>query len=678
MKLPISMINDLISVEVSESELMDALTMLGLEVEGGEKVGSDFVLDIKVVSNRGDCLSALGIARELRAKFPEATASELFSQLEQPFDLPSADSDDLKVVRDTPDCDIYFGAIFEAKPGVPTPPWVIERLEAAGMRSLGVVVDLTNYVMLETGQPLHAFDLDKLRGNNVVVRGASSGEEIELLNGEKKELFEGQLMICDAERPVAAAGVMGGADTEFSEGTKRILLESAHFDPSAVRKSRRFMNLSTEASYRFERGVDRRLATIALNRFFELYGAATGHTIKYVVVGDGEAIPEPVSIEVRVSRATELLGFEVTAEEAIQTLKNLGCGVTPRGETLVVRPPSWRNDLVQQDDLVEEVGRVLGYDRIPATLPKGEITLSGLPESVRVRRKLIDALISVGGNQCMTHTLTHPSAWDAPGVTPLKVRQSETAETISLKTSLISMLAEVARINLPDRALFFEVGRVSGSKGDSTGEKWVCGALDTRSHNHPRNSPLWNAGGYFGVKAVLEQAADHLGIELEYRAPEMPDSRFHGTRQADVIFKGTRLGVVGELHPTLLKNSDLPTGTGAFEIDLKPLLDVGDTARTFRHVHSQPAVWFDLSATFPREVAYGTIRPVALEAGGPNLESMTLIDVYEGPNLPDGLKSITLRFQLRSADSTFTQQEANQVRDQIVAVLEPLGARIRA
>jgi phenylalanyl-tRNA synthetase beta chain len=471
---------------------------------------------------------------------------------------------------------------------------------------------------------------------------------------------------------------MGGAETECSEDTKRILLESAHFDPAAVRKSRRFMNLSTEASYRFERGVDRRLTTIALKRFFELYGAAVGSSIDSIVVGDSEPLPDPVCIEFRIGRATALLGFEVTAEEAIQTLRNLGCKVDDRGESLMVQPPSWRNDLVQQDDLVEEIGRVLGYDRIPATLPKGEITLSGVPEPVRVRRKLIDALISIGGNQCMTHTLTQPSPWDAPGVSPLTVRQNETADTISLKTSLISMLAEVARINLPDRALFFEVGKVTGSRDESTGEKWMCAALDTRPQTHRKNSPLWNASGYFGVKGVLEQVAHQLGVELEFQSPALSDSRFHGSRHADVLFKGIRLGVLGELHPTLLKSSDLPAGTGAFEIELEPLLDAGDSARSFRHVHSQPPVWFDLSLTLPREVAYATMLPIATEAGGPNLESMTLLDVYEGPNLPTGFKSVTLRFQLRRPDSTFTQQEANQVRDQIVAALEPLGARIRA
>ncbi|RYG44527.1 phenylalanine--tRNA ligase subunit beta, partial [bacterium] len=380
MKLPLSMIRDHVATAMSAEAIGDLLTMAGFELEGIEEVDGEPVLDIKVVSNRGDGLSVVGLAREILAKDAEAKPTPLYERAVRRFadvEIPEPSEGVARI--ETPDCFRFAGLKVEGVENGRAPDWVRERLAQAGIRSISLLVDLTNYVMLELGQPLHAFDLDKLRGETIVVRQAKPGETLKTLDGRDHELLENQTMICDAERPVAAAGTMGGEETEVSSTTTRLLLESAAFRNTSIRKTRKQLGLSTEASYRFERSVDPDGVVSATRRFWELLQASLpeAKAVAFQDLYPGRA--ETRSVRLRLERANRLLGMIVTPEEAERYLAALGFHLTAVGaDEWDVAVPGWRPDVVREDDVIEELGRVHGYERIPEWLPDGPTPLGGV------------------------------------------------------------------------------------------------------------------------------------------------------------------------------------------------------------------------------------------------------------------------------------------------------------
>ncbi|MBZ0212352.1 MAG: phenylalanine--tRNA ligase subunit beta, partial [Nitrospirae bacterium] len=381
MKFATSMLRDYVRTALDAEALGDLLTMSGFELEGIED-GSDPVLDIKVVSNRGDGLSVFGLAREVLAKDANAEPTDLYLRAAGRFAgpmEPNQAGSHAGVSIETPNCRRYAAAIFKEVPTGQAPEWVRTRLEAAGMRSLGLVVDLTNYVMLELGQPLHAFDLNTLAEQRIVVRQAREGEKLTTLDGVERNLNPSMMMICDAERPVAVAGVMGGLATEVTDQTRDILLESANFVNTSVRATRKALGLNTEASYRFERSVDPELVVAALNRFSELLRESIGRDCR--VPGVVEAYPskpEPVTVRLRMDRVRRLLNMPVEEDEARAYLGRLGFGVAQAEGSLEVTVPTWRPDIVREDDVIEEIGRVHGYENIPEYLPVGQATPGGV------------------------------------------------------------------------------------------------------------------------------------------------------------------------------------------------------------------------------------------------------------------------------------------------------------
>jgi phenylalanyl-tRNA synthetase beta chain len=680
MKFPISMLHDFVDTSLSAEEIGDLLTMAGFELEGIEEVEGEPVLDIKVVSNRGDGLSVYGLSREVLAKDAEAKPTALYLRAAEGYALGDEASEGAarfaSVQIESEACSRYAARLFRDVTNLESPGWLAKRLRQAGMRPLGLLVDLTNYVMLELGQPLHAFDHDTLREGRIVVREARPGEKLTTLNGIEHELQPHQLMICDGGGVVASAGIMGGAETEVSESTRNVLLESAHFVNTSVRRTRKDMGLSTEASYRFERSVDPEGVVRALNRYADLLRDALGRDAAVPGVIDVyPRRPAGSSVDVRVSRACLLLGMEVAADQVRNYLSRLGFSVGGDGEPFTVASPSWRPDIVREEDLIEEIGRVHGYDKIPTAAPRGETTIGGLSPLPKLKHELTQALLRAGFVQTISHSLRDRHPLDSPTLEAIGPKNPGSPEMAYLRSSLWPSLSDAAQRNGSKDLHLFEIGRVHGSVPGKLVEGSRLGLLSTG-----RLSPEHWGGGdaghadFFSLKSVLEMALRSVG-----RAPTFQpsaDPRLHPTRQAAIVVEGA-VGVLGQIHPDIAEELDLPAGTVLAAVDLEKLLASPVQDIQLHSISRNPAVRRDISVLMSKEISYGQLEQAVRAACGEVLESLRLFDVYTGKGVPEGSHSLSLALQLRKQGENFTDEEANQVRDAAVAALESLGGTRR-
>ena len=654
------MLHDFVRTSLSVERLGDLLTMAGFELEGIE----GDVLDIKVMSNRGDGLSVLGLAREVLAKDATSAPTDLYRRAASRFaDLPTdGPANPASVSIETADCPRYACRVFEGVRNGQSPEWVRERLAAAGMRPISLLVDLTNYVMLELGQPLHAFDFEELRGGRIVVRKAQEGETLTTLDGKEHALREDQMMICDAERPVAAAGVMGGAETEVSDSTTRILLESAAFLNTSVRRTRKRLGLNTEASYRFERSVDPDGVVAAILRFGELLGAE-GSAVADAYPGKSER----ERIALRPARARLLLGMDVSDDEAETHLRRLGMDVRREGDRLLVAPPSWRPDIVREEDLVEEVGRVHGYDRIPETPVVGTSVSGGPQGALLLEDRLREAVVRLGYVQTVSHSLRdlHPLDGEGERVGP---RNPGSPEAAYLRNSLLPSLADAAARNEGKGLRLFEMGRAFGTWG-----------VDGGFGEDKRLAILATDGtDFFGMKGDVLAALESLGVRAEALPSGSGDARFHPGRQA--FLQSGRdgfAGVLGQLHPEIASGLGLPEDSVAAEIDLAFLESGTAFERHLKPVSRNPANPRDIALLIDKGVPYRSIEARVDEAGGDLLERQSLVEVYTGAGIPEDKHSLTIHLVFRKLGGNLTDEEANRARDAVVAALAGLGGTLR-
>ena len=672
MKLPVEWITEYAPVKASTEEIAERLTMAGLEVEATESSQSGDVLDIKVTPNRGDCLSVIGVARELAAAHGIAIKSA-------PVTV-SSDSDGIadsfSVTIDAPeDCPRYSARVIRNIRSVPSPAWMQERLIAAGMRPIGGIVDVTNYVMLEMGQPLHAFDMNTLRGPAIVVRRAQSGETLTTLDGVKRELSADMLMICDAERVVAVAGVMGGAETEIGPSTKTVLLEAAHFNPLSVRRASKLLGLRTEASYRFERYVDPANVVAASDRACALIAElGMGEPVPGVV--DAYPLPfEARTVRVRTDRASMLLGFRVTPEQVEESLLGLGFGLnSPDSGVYSVTIPSWRPDVVREEDLVEEVGRVVGYEHIPEKLPTGASTQGGDSQYGRFAEKLREILVGAGLYEVVSHSLLAPSAFEDPrgadGRVP--IRSALSAELSGLRRSVIPGLMDALERNArrgQTPLAFFEIGKVFHAESAGVTEAAALGVIAAG----PIEDASWHKGrkpaDYYFARGIVEQAAESLRIP-EIRFQRCEDPRLHPGRSADVALEDAVIGRVGELHPDLARELTTRERVVVIELELAPILRSTLEGRGFRPLTPYPAVSRDIAPRVAAGLPFAAVRAAVDSMSLSIVERMSLTDVYSGPPLPEGLKSFTLNFTFRSPESTLTEEQVNEALARIRSALE--------
>ena len=671
MKLPVEWLREYVETPLGDDALADRLTMAGLEVEETTASDDGPVFHTKVTPNRGDWLSVLGTAREAAAALDVPLRAQT-----QPLPDENADIRRWVGVRveDPAHCPRFTGKLIRNVVFRPSPDWMRRRLLAAGMRPLNVVVDITNYVMLELGQPLHAYDYATLPEGKIIVRAAQGGKTLKTLDGVDRVPVPGTLLICDRDKPIGLAGIMGGADTEVSETTKHVFLESAHFEPGVIRRASKALGLMTEASYRFERFVDPELAPLALERACDLLAElADGE----VVLGRVDLQPSPLlprALTLRPARANAILGTALTDAVIAGSLRRLGLAVDAASEPWAITVPTFRPDLVQEIDLIEEVGRMVGYATLPETLPPARGGGGGDAPEGRLAARLRAVLIGLGLSEILTHSLAAPSAFNDPAEAGRRVaiRQALSAELSGLRQSLVPHLLDVLARNLRRRQAdvqVFETGKVF-ARGESEGE-----------YDETRRVAAALAGpavDFFAAKGLVEAVAKALTIPVTFAAETRP--QMHPGRCASVFVSGHPIGYVAEVDPdAVAAHLDVPASAGrvaVFEMDAGALLPFLDAPRRFHDLPRFPATSRDLAVVVNATTPYALLESAAHEAADPALlESIGLQSVYTGERVATGKKSVALRLTFRAADRTLTDAE---VEAQVAAASEALAARVGA
>jgi phenylalanyl-tRNA synthetase beta chain len=652
-----------------------------LGISLGEALGlKDTLLDIGITPNRPDCLCVIGIAREIAAltdrkvRYPLSSLTDRGEEIHQKTSVTILDQDL---------CPRYVARMIEEVKIGPSPDWMRNRLERVGVRSINNVVDITNYIMMECGQPLHAFDFELLEEGRIVVRRAKEGEAFVTLDGVKRTLDGEMLMICDGVKPVAIAGVMGGLNSEIKEDTQTVLLESAYFSPEGNRRTSKKLGLETEAAYRFGRGIDYGRCLSAANRAAQLIQELAGGRVVEGVVDVYPAPIQPRPIRLRVRRIHQVLGTEVSAKEAKNYLENLELEVQEEKEdVLIVIPASFRGDLEREIDLIEEVARLNGYDRIPMTLPTGPPSPEKRSKEFLVERKAIDLLIVHGYHEVINYSFTSPAFGDRVGLPPDDSRRqplrifNPLAEDFSvLRTTLIPGLMETAQYNLSRKnsnLKLFELKKVFlPQEGERLPKevKFLAGlamGFDRGPHWAFPQRPV----DFYDVKGCVEDLLDALQIKdaTFIKAEDIP--YLHPGKASKVVLDHEVLGVLGEVHPEVVGHYEVHGKGYLFELDFSKIVKWTGEERRFQPLPKFPAVYRDLSVVVDQAMEAERVMEAIRTFRQPYIEEVTLFDVYENPPIPEGKKGISYRIRYQANDRTLTDEEVNQYHEKILSRLK--------
>ncbi|HEX3239220.1 MAG TPA: phenylalanine--tRNA ligase subunit beta [Solirubrobacterales bacterium] len=663
------------------------------------------VLEIEVTPNRVDCFGVHGVAREVHAISGAPLAPDPWA-VEVPAEGEGTVSDYASVAVDVPGlCPRFTARVFTDVTVGPSPLWLAARLSAAGQRPINNVVDITNYVMLATAQPLHAFDLDKVPNGALYVRTASAGEKMTTLDDVERELDSETVLVCDREGPTGIAGIMGGQVSEVSAATTKVLLEVANWNGTNILRTSRLLGLRSEASSRFEKQLHPDLCLRAQALASQLLVELCGAKLVPGTIDVAAEAPAPRQLTLRAARVEGLLGMAITQAEQTTYLERLGFGVEVDGEDLAVTvPPDRHYDVTREVDLIEEVARVHGIDaHLPTTLPAVAGRVGGLSREQRLRRRAEDGLRDLGFDQVVGWSFTDPGesgrlriAADDPRAKPVLLSNPLSEEQSVMRTTVLGSLLDVAARNVArgaNRLALFEAGSVY-LPGDPPGEgagalagafRGVRSAPVTEPHRYaalalgPLVPRSWRGGGepvdFFALKGVLESLAAQLGTELEFAPGEQPF--LHPGRSAAVSLAGVPAGWLGEVHPLVCREWDLDAAVG-FEIDAAPLLAAATTgAEAFADIAEFPPVLQDISVVVPREVAFADLSAAVVASGGELLRSTRLIDSFEGEQIGADKVSLTLTLEFRAPDRTLTDAEVNEVRAAIKQGLEKVGGSLR-
>ncbi len=642
------------------------------------------ILDVQVMPNRGDWASMTGLAREVAVfagtslKMPEPS----FRKGEAPIDsLTSVQIDDPEM------CPRYAARIIRGVRVAPSPQWMQDRLIKGGLRPINNVVDATNYVLMELGQPLHAFDYDRLAENRIVVRRARQAERIVTLDGEERALFPDILVIADAVKPVALAGVMGGKDPEVNDATVNVFIESAFFDPGTIRRGSKKLGLSTEASYRFERGTDPEMVLTAADRAAGLIQELAGGELARGIIDNYPQPLEPVELVLRPARANALLGTDIPAQDMADMLGKLGFAVTARDEQLAVTVPSHRHDARREADLIEEVARVQGYDRIPSTSPRAPVELPRRNEEFSLQRKTTDALLSLGMTQTITLSFSSPEDMERIGYTgsldqmvallnPMSEKQG------SLRASLIPGIIRTLERNLRhgrSDCTIFEIGRVfaARSPGEQPDEMlMVAGAAMGNVTAHHWDTP-GTAVDFFYLKGIVESLLNGLLCrDIGFRKGSHPALSENAT--AEICVGDNTCGSIGEVRKAVLQRFNIEEPAVLFELDLDSLRPHTGTPRSHEPIPKFPPSRRDLAVIVADHVQAEDLTALVRNTGGHLLRDVTLFDLYRGPQVPPGMKNIAFSIKYLASDRTLTDEEVNALHQKIVeALVVKFHARLR-
>jgi phenylalanyl-tRNA synthetase beta chain len=648
---------------------------------------STAVLELEITPNRPDCLGVYGVAREVHAATGAPLQPPPWTQdVGTGSEIPG-----VEIRVEDPDlCPRFTARVFEDVTIGPSPPWLKARLMAAGQRPINNVVDITNYVMLLAGNPLHAFDLDRIEGGRLVVRRARPGEQITTLDDVVRTLDDQMLLIEDDAGPTSVAGVMGGQRSEVHDGTTRVLMEVANWNGPNIHRTSQLLNLRSEASGRFEKGLAPEQAMEAQIVATQLMIDLTGARLVPGTIDVGGPGPPPAVIRLREQRVAELLGRAIERPRQAEILRALQFGVEDAPDGLDVGVPAFRrNDVYREADLVEEVARIDGLEKLPATLPKRRGSAGRLTTAQRLRRRAVDALVGRGMYETVGWSFTDPGIADRLRLAPddprrdFVVLQNPMSEDHSvLRTTLAGALLDAARHNtargMPDLALF-ECGTVYRATTDELPHEHraLGGILTGRLHPQTWGTAEPPRAGFFIAKGMLGAALDAIRVRWDVEPAAEPF--LHPGRTARVSAGGEDVGWVGELHPLVARAWDLDHGAALFEIDLDRVLGHADSVPQYVDLTSFPALRMDLSVTLPEDVPAATVVVTVREAGGELLADARVFDLYHGEQVGAGRKSLALALAFRAADRTLTDEDVAPLRERIVAALhDALGGELRA
>ncbi len=661
------------------------------------------VLELEVTPNRVDCLGVFGVAREVHAISAAPLAPAPWAQ-DAPAEGGGEAADYAAIAVEVPDlCPRFTARVFTDVTIGPSPAWLQARLAAAGQRPINNVVDITNYTMLLTAQPLHAFDLDKVPGGELTVRTAALGEEMTTLDGVERTLDSETVLVCDRDGPSGIAGIMGGQVSEVSGETTRVLLEVANWNGTNILRTSRLLGLRSEASSRFEKQLHPELCMRAQRIASRLMVELCGAKLVPGTIDVAAVVPPPRRIVLRGSRVEGLLGMAIERDDQVAYLERLGFVVEVSGEDLEVEvPPDRHHDVTREVDLIEEVARIHGLDdHLPATLPGSAGQVGGLTREQRLRRRAEDAMRDLGFDEVVGWSFTDPGEVlrlripeGDPRAEAVTVANPLSEDQSSMRTTLLGSLLDVAARNLAhgaDRVALFESGRVY-LRSDGVGEGQLSGRFPGErpapfAEVHrlgclavgPLLARSWRGGGdptdFFALKGVLEGVGGRLGAMLSFESA--PEPFLHPGRSARVLVGGGAAGWIGELHPLVCREWDVEAAV-AFEVELAALVGAASTGEeTYEDITTFPAVFQDLAVVVPENLPATEVRAAVLAGGGELLRCAEVFDLFEGEQLGGERKSLALRLEFRAADRTLTDEEVAGLRSSIEAELGEIGGALR-
>lgn len=644
----------------------DAVEVLGLH---------DTVFEYEVTSNRVDCYSVLGIAREAAATF-----GKKFCPPDVTVKGNSEDVNDyIKVtVEDTDLCTRYCARVVKNIKLGPSPKWMQRRLAASGIRPINNLVDITNYVMEEYGQPMHAFDLDTVAGRQIIVRRAKDGDEFQTLDGQVRKMDHDVLMICDAEKEIGIAGIMGGENSKITDDVKTMLFEAAVFNGPNIRKSAKRVGLRTDASGKFEKGLDERNALDAINRACQLIEELGCGEVVGGVVDVKEPLKPLVTLPFEPDKYNAILGTDIKAEEMLSMFERLELSYDEKNGTITV--PSFRQDVLGRADLAEEVARFYGYDKIPTSLPSGEATTGKLSYKLRIEQKARDIAEYCGFSQGMCYSFESPKVFDKLLIPEDdKLRQTVTISnplgedfsimrTLSLNGMLTSLATNYNRRNKDVK--LYELGNIYLPK--------AVPVTELPEERMQFTLGFYGEGDFFTMKGVIEEFFDAIGMKKAPQYDPKAEKPFlHPGRQANIIYEDTVVGFLGEVHPEVCDNYDLNTKAYIAVLDMPVIEGFTTFDRKYEGIAKFPGVKRDISMVVPKEILVGEIETVIRQRSGKILENLELFDVYEGDQIQEGFKSVAYAISFRAKDRTLEEGDINAVMKKILNGLSSMGIELR-
>lgn len=645
----------------------DAIEALGLH---------DTVVEYEVTSNRVDCYSILGIAREAAATFRKPFVPPAVEVKGNDEDVNNYISVEIK---DRDLCTRFCARVCKNIKIAPSPEWMQRRLAACGIRPINNLVDITNYVMMEYGQPMHAYDLNNVSGNKIIVRRAKDGDAFQTLDGQVRKLDSEMLMICDAEKEIGLAGIMGGENSKITDDVQTVLFEAATFNGANIRKSSKRVGLRTDASSIFEKGLDPRNAEAAINRACQLIEELGCGEVVGGIVDVKEPFQELKQVKFEPERINKFLGTEITKEEMLQIFERLELAYDER--TGMITAPSFRQDIECFADIAEEVARFYGYDKIPTTLPTGEATTGKLSFKLRIEEKARDIAEYCGFSQGMCYSFESPKVFDKlliPADSPL--RQTVTIanplgedfsimRTISLNGILTSLSLNYNRRNKDVR--LYELGNIYLPKS--------LPVVDYPDERMQFTLGMYGEGDFFTMKGVVEEFLGSIGMKKKATYDPKAEKTFlHPGRQALVLYEDKVIGYLGEVHPEVADHYGIDTKVYVAVLDLPEILPFASFDRKYEGIAKYPAVSRDISMVVPKNVLVGDIEKVIEQRGGKILEEYQLFDIYEGSQIKPGYKSVAYSITFRAKDRTLEDNDVSGAMKKILNGLEGLGIELRA